>query len=100
MIEVAGQRAQDAVSPLTPCPDAQHMIPYDLGDLELLESAELPAQTLVAPLSIIREIRVMLGEARINLVVGSGDVVLISTDLFEAYTEWDNRRTDIDPLWN
>lgn len=76
------------------------MLPQDLGELEFQESAELPAQTLVAPLSIIREIRVCLGNSTINLLVGTEDVVLVSTDLFEAYNEWDNQRTDVDPLWN
>ncbi len=76
------------------------MLPHDLGELEFLESAELPPQTLVAPLSIIREIRIVLGPSKINLIVGTEDVVLVSTDLFEAYNVWDNQRTDVDPLWN
>jgi hypothetical protein len=76
------------------------MLPHDLGELEFQESAELTAQTLVAPLSIIREIRVFLGQSKINLIVGTEDVVLVSTDLFEAYNVWDNERTDVDPLWN
>jgi hypothetical protein len=76
------------------------MLPHDLGELEFQESADLPSQTLVAPLAIIREIRVFLGTSKINLIVGADDVVLVSTDLFEAYNVWDNQRTDVDPLWN
>lgn len=77
------------------------MKPPHLGELDLQESVELPPRTLVAPLSIIREIRLTLGgESPINLVVGASDVVLISTDLFEAYDVWDGQRTDFDPLCN
>jgi len=76
------------------------MLPHDLADLELLEAAELPAQTLVAPLSIIREIRVFLGQAKVNLIVGTENAVFFSSDLFEAYSQWDSQRTDVDPLCN
>lgn len=76
------------------------MMPNDLADLELLEAAHLPPQTLVAPLSIIREIRVFLGAAKINLVVGTQEAVLVSSDLYEAYNVWDSERTDFDPLCN
>lgn len=76
------------------------MIPSHLCDLELQESADLPARTLVAPLSLIREIRLVLGASQINLWVGTQDAVLVSTDLFEAYTAWDDQRTDFDPLCN
>lgn len=77
------------------------MKPPHLGELDLQESVELPPRTLVAPLSIIREIRLTLGHnAPINLVVGVGEVVLISSDLFEAYDIWDGQRTDVDPLCN
>jgi hypothetical protein len=76
------------------------MIPSSLGHLELLEAVDLPPRTLVAPLSLIREIRLVLGKAEINLWVGDVDAVLVSTDLFEAYTAWDNQRTDVDPLCN
>jgi hypothetical protein len=76
------------------------MLPHDLADLEFLEAAELPPQTLVAPLSIIREIRVFLGAAKINLIVGTQDAVLVSSDLYEAYNVWDSQRTDFDPLCN
>jgi hypothetical protein len=76
------------------------MTPPDLADLDLMESAELPARTMVAPLSIIREIRLAPGVPSINLLVGTEDVVLVSSDLFEAYNEWDGQRTDIDPNCN
>lgn len=76
------------------------MLPHDLADLELLESVDLPPQTLVAPLSIIREIRVFLGASKIHLVVGVDEAVYVSTDLYEAYNAWDSQRTDFDPLCN
>lgn len=76
------------------------MIPSHLADLELVESSDLPPQTLMAPLSIIREIRLAVGESKIHLMVGEDDVVHISSDLFEAYNTWDEQRTDVDPLWN
>lgn len=73
---------------------------FNFGELDFQESVDLPARTLVAPLSIIREIRTTVGKVPINLVVGESEVVLVSTDLFEAYTEWDGQRTDFDPLCN
>lgn len=76
------------------------MTPPELADLEFVESAELPSRTMVAPLSIIREIRLVPGVASINMLVGTEDVVLVSSDLFEAYNEWDGQRTDIDPNCN
>ena len=81
-------------------PGCDLMLPQNLADLELLESTDLPPQTLVAPLSIIREIRVFVGKAKINLVVGIDDAVYVSTDLYEAYNAWDSQRTDFDPLCN
>lgn len=76
------------------------MLPSNLADLELVESPDLPPQTMMAPLSIIREIRLAVGESKIHLMVGVDDVVHISSDLFEAYNSWDEQRTDVDPLWN
>jgi hypothetical protein len=76
------------------------MLPASLGDLDLVESTDLPAKTLVAPLSIIREIRVLLGPLPINMLVGTQDAVLLSSDLFDAYNVWDDQRTDVDPMLN
>jgi len=76
------------------------MFPSQLGDLELLEAGDLPARTLMAPLPLIREIRLVLGKSSINLLVGEDSAVYVSTDLFEAYAAWDDRRTDVDPQCN
>jgi hypothetical protein len=76
------------------------MIPASLGDLDLVEAADLPPKTLVAPLSIIREIRLLLGPLAIQMLVGTTDAVLVSSDLFDAYSAWDEERTDVDPQCN
>lgn len=76
------------------------MMTPDLGQLEMVECTELPARTLVAPLSIVREIRTTLGEVSLNVMVGLEEVVKVSSDLFEAYSQWDSQRTDFDPLCN
>jgi len=60
----------------------------DLANLSLRESSELPANTLVAPISIIREIRLMLGSINIDMQVGIEDVVVVSSDLYEAFSKW------------
>ena len=76
------------------------MPPTNLGQLEMVECTDLPAQTIVAPLSIIREIRAVLGQLTFNLLVGTEEYVRVSSDLFEAYSQWDAARSDIDPLCN
>lgn len=60
-----------------------------LASLELRECSKLPPQTLVAPLQILREIRVALGKVGFNLQVGVEDAVFVSTDLFNAFNAWD-----------
>ncbi len=76
------------------------MIPQDLAQLDLHEDVTLPLRTVVAPLAIVREIRTTIGQVPINLLVGSEDLVRISTDLFEAYNDWDEERLDLDPELN
>lgn len=66
----------------------------DLCDLELVEDPELPPRTLVAPLLVVREIRSALGPVTFNLIVGDKQAVHISSDLFEAFGEWDARETE------
>ena len=61
----------------------------DLACLDFRECLELPANTLVAPLPVIREIRCLLGEIGIDLLVGSDDAVLVSPDVFAAFSAWD-----------
>ncbi len=60
-----------------------------LGSLELRECSALPPQTLVAPLQVLREIRLALGKVGFNLQVGIEDAVFVSTDLFNAFNAWD-----------
>jgi len=76
------------------------MMTPDLGQLEMVECLELPARTLVAPITIVRDIRSMLGPVSLTVLVGNEDVVKVSSDLFEAYNAWDAARTDVDPLCN
>lgn len=61
----------------------------DLCDLELVEDPSLPPRTLVAPLLVVREIRSALGPVAFNLIVGDKQAVHISSDLFQAFGEWD-----------
>jgi hypothetical protein len=65
----------------------------DLCDLELVEDPTLPPRTLVAPLLVVREIRSALGPVTFNLVIGEKQAVLISSDLFEAFGEWDAKES-------
>jgi hypothetical protein len=66
----------------------------DLCHLELVESPDLPPRTLVAPLLVVREIRSTLGPIDLNILVGDGEAVLISSDLYEAFGEWTAREED------
>lgn len=70
------------------------MISHDAGRLDLCESPELPARTLVAPLPVVREIRAVLGLIDVDIRIGTGDAVFVSSDLFAAFTEWDDERVD------
>jgi hypothetical protein len=69
------------------------MISRETGQLELLESAELPPRTLVAPLQLVREIRATLGQLDIDICIGTGDAVFASSDLFEAFQAWDEEQS-------
>lgn len=62
--------------------------------LELRESADLPARTLIAPISVIREIRMILGKLNLDLQIGLDETVLVSSDLFAAFTAWQAERMD------
>ncbi len=72
------------------------MISHDAGRLDLCESPELPARTLVAPLTVVREIRAVLGMLDVDIRIGTGDAVYISSDLFAAFNEWDEQQADED----
>jgi hypothetical protein len=72
------------------------MISHDAGRLDLCESPELPARTLVAPLPVVREIRAVLGLIDVDIRIGTADAVFVSSDLFAAFTEWDEERADED----
>jgi hypothetical protein len=66
----------------------------DLCHLELVESPDLPARTLVAPLLIVREIRAALGRVDLNIVIGTAESVLVSSDLYEAFGAWNAREIE------
>jgi len=75
------------------------MISHDAGPLELLESPELPSRTLVAPMSVARDIRAALPEIEIDIRIGTGDTVFISSDLYDAFQEW-NGTLEAGAEWN
>ena len=72
------------------------MISHDAGRVALLESPELPDRTLVAPLTVVREIRAALGCIDVDVRVGSGEAVFISSDLYEAFSAWDRDLAEAD----
>ena len=72
------------------------MISHEAGRVALLESPELPDRTLVAPLPVVREIRAALGAIDVDIRIGSGDAVFISSDLFAAFSEWDQEMAQAD----
>jgi hypothetical protein len=74
------------------------MISREAGRLELLESAELPSRTLVAPLQLVREIRATLGQLDIDIRIGTAEAVFASSDLFEAFQAWEEDQGD-DGCW-
>lgn len=81
------------------------MFTPELACLDFQECRELPPSTLVAPMNVLREIRCALGNCSLNLLVGIQDVVLVSSDLFEAFHAWEEAQNDIegpdtDPLLN
>jgi len=70
------------------------MFTPDLASVEFRESVDLPANTLVAPISVIREIRLVLGSIGIDMQVGVEEAVLVSSDLFSAFGQWDEARIE------
>ncbi len=58
--------------------------------LDLQECRDLPQNTLVAALPLLRELRCALGPTTINMLVGRGDAVLVSSDLYEAFHVWED----------
>ncbi|RLS56697.1 MAG: hypothetical protein DWH91_06055 [Planctomycetota bacterium] len=57
--------------------------------LEFREDPSLPAQTLIAPIGVVREIRAALGEVRFNIqVTWETEAVTVSSDLFVAFNQW------------
>ena len=67
----------------------------DSFGLELREDPNLPAKTLIAPISVIRDIRAALGEVAMNIQVGwDSPAVMVSSDLFEAFNAWSSMQED------
>lgn len=73
------------------------MFTPELACLDFQECRDLPANTLVAPLAVLREIRCALGLTRLNLLVGNQEAVLVSSDLYEAFHAWEQHQTEITP---
>ncbi len=72
----------------------------DPSRLELLESTELPHRTLVAPIQVVRDIRLALGAIDIDIRIGAGEAVLVSSDLYEAFNAWDDEHAGLDAWLN
>jgi hypothetical protein len=70
------------------------MFTPELACLDFQECRDLPKGTLVAPLSVIREIRCALGPTALQLLVGESEAVLVSSDLFEAFQAWEQAQGD------
>lgn len=69
----------------------------DTFGLELREDPSLPAKTLVAPISVIRDIRAALGEVSMNIQVGwDSPAVRVSSDLYEAFHAWSAMQEDFE----
>lgn len=61
----------------------------DSFGLELQEDPSLPANTLVAPISVIREIRAVLGNLKLHIEISwDSPAVRMSSDLFDAFAAW------------
>ena len=65
------------------------MFTPDLASFELRECADLPKNTIVAPLPFIREVRCLLGDIGIKMIVGQDESVQLSPDVYAAFTQWD-----------
>ncbi|MCA9026573.1 MAG: hypothetical protein KDA86_15310 [Planctomycetaceae bacterium] len=79
------------------------MLPTSHADIELLESEELPVRTLVAPLILARELRLVLAELDLNIEIGTRDAVIISSDLYQAFQQWNEAVAEDDSSessWN
>jgi len=72
------------------------MFTPELACLDFQECRELPPSTLVAPLTVLREIRCALGPTQLNLLVGQQEAVLVSSDLFEAFHAWEQDQEEND----
>ncbi len=79
------------------------MLPTSHADIELLESEDLPVRTLVAPPILARELRLVLAELDLTIETGTRDAVIISSDLYEAFQNWnvsEETSSETDPGWN
>jgi hypothetical protein len=81
------------------------MLPTNYADIELVESADLPQRTLVAPPLLARELRLVLADAQLTIRMGALDAVLISSDLYEAFQVWSSAQEtegddEPDGRWN
>jgi hypothetical protein len=74
------------------------MLGPDFFRLELVEDTELQANTMIAPLSVIRDIRTEVPQLAINLMVGFDDRVHVSSDLFEAFNVWSSEQYDFEQM--
>ncbi len=74
------------------------MLVPDLFRVELVEDAELQANTMIAPLSVIRDIRTAVPNLAINLMVGFDDRIHVSPDLYEAFNVWSSHQPDAEQM--
>lgn len=72
------------------------MFTSDLAQLDFRQCDDLPENTIVAPLLVIREIRCLLGDINIQMVVGTEEAVLASKDVFAAFNAWDAMQAEDD----
>ena len=56
--------------------------------LEFVERPELPGRTIVAPIEVAREIRLLLPCLKMNIITGLDDVVYASSDICRAFYRW------------
>jgi len=66
----------------------------DLACLDLQECRDLPKNTLMAPLPLLRELRCSLGATTINMLLGKEQAVLVSSDLYEAFHVWEEDQVE------
>ena len=71
------------------------------GQLEFIERPELPGRTIIAPIEIAREIRLLLPQLNMTIVTGLDDVVYASTDICKAFNSWQSKVIGLgDPSMN